>query len=938
MTWSRQLFGRLRLRHKLALSLSIAALLSVVAASWVAFSVVLRGLDRGLREDTERYLRVGMSLLVGDVDGLGNDAAALASSGDLRSAVARGPAAIEVHLLQAAPYLPASLVEITDAEGRVVARRVVGGGDARFAGLKVGRHDDAVKAALTKEAHVDIVRQSDKLLVRAAVPMLDHTRGCVGVVVFSVPLDEQFVDGIKSALGVDAMMFARSEQSISPAAATFVDASGGRLLPTAPSAAVVRAVVAGQPQLETKSVGPRDYVVGYASLQTRDGESIGLFAVAADRARLVDAKSGAIRSLALGAAGAFIFALGLAGLLSRRITQPIAKLHRGAVAISRGDMDQTIEVAEGDEIGDLAEAFSVMTQSLKENQGRLAARMRELVALHEASRAVSSVLDLETVLDKIVDSVARVFDAQVCAMWLVRDPSRVHSLELGAARAKREGRRQTIAGLQGAEQARSLSTVAVEAARTRSPVRIDDVSQDVVRRDAAISAGVTGSLLAMPLERMGVIVGVIVIGRAAQKHRFSEADASLLATFADQAAAAVENARLYGEVRAFSEELEAKVRRRTEELTLMNEELGRTIVELRDTQAQLVLSERMAGLGLLVAGVAHEINSPSAAIRGSVDALSVAISRLTQLSHDVAALGMAPDVAARFAEVVATACPELAERTMPPPAQVRRNSRALAERIATAVTSASVAQALASSIAEVGANDEDLQLLWPFLSGGNGREGDRHAQVLVSYLTETVYLLRSSTTIRRAIERIQRLVGSLKSYSHLDQQASLVEADIHAGIDNTLAILHYLLRAIRVTRKYGNIPRLPVYIDELNQVWTNLIQNAVQALDGGGNIVVESFVRDQGVSVCVTDDGPGIPADVLPSIFDQFFTTKKKGEGTGLGLGIARQIVAKHGGTLSCDSEPGRTCFEVWLPFSPPGWQVVSDEPAGAVVVHTVES
>jgi len=159
----------------------------------------------------------------------------------------------------------------------------------------------------------------------------------------------------------------------------------------------------------------------------------------------------------------------------------------------------------------------------------------------------------------------------------------------------------------------------------------------------------------------------------------------------------------------------------------------------------------------------------------------------------------------------------------------------------------------------------------------------------------------------------------LKSYSHLDHQAIRSDADLHEGLETTLALLHHALRDIVVERRFGVLPRVPVYVDELNQVWTNLIQNAQQALTsragGDGKITIETAFEDGWVVVRVTDNGPGVPADVLPRIFEPFFTTKRKGEGTGLGLGIARQIVHKHGGAMRCESQPGRTRFEVRLPI-----------------------
>jgi signal transduction histidine kinase len=189
---------------------------------------------------------------------------------------------------------------------------------------------------------------------------------------------------------------------------------------------------------------------------------------------------------------------------------------------------------------------------------------------------------------------------------------------------------------------------------------------------------------------------------------------------------------------------------------------------------------------------------------------------------------------------------------------------------------------------------------------------------VVAALTDHVYLHRTSSTVSRAVGQIQRIVGALKSYSHLDQQATRVEADLHEGLETTLALLHHALRDIVVERRYGNPPRVPVYVDELNQVWTNLIQNAQQALAAqgrGGTIAIETAVDGDAAVVRVIDDGPGVPPDVLPQIFEPFFTTKRKGEGTGLGLGISRQIVDKHGGEVRCESQPGRTVFEVRLPL-----------------------
>jgi two-component system NtrC family sensor kinase len=359
-------------------------------------------------------------------------------------------------------------------------------------------------------------------------------------------------------------------------------------------------------------------------------------------------------------------------------------------------------------------------------------------------------------------------------------------------------------------------------------------------------------------------------------------------------------------VRGASEELEKKVRLRTAELTAINTELGKALADLRDTQAQLVLSERMAGLGLLVAGVAHEINSPTAAIRGSIDGLASALTRVSR--HGAELVSRAPSTAAAITSYLESLAPRLAERALP----TSLTSRKTAREIATLLEAANVPEStiVAADLADLGGTTAEAAAL----IGALGEDRAR-AREAVSALTDHVYLHRTASTVRHAVGQIQRIVGALKSYSHLDQQATRIEADLHEGLETTLALMHHALRDIVVERHYGNLPRVPVYVDELNQVWTNLISNAQQALQGKGTITIETATDgDRHVVVRVIDDGPGVPEDALPRIFEPFFTTKPKGEGTGLGLGIARKIVDKHGGEMRCESRPGRTVFEVRIP------------------------
>ncbi|HUM72210.1 MAG TPA: ATP-binding protein, partial [Chloroflexota bacterium] len=165
--------------------------------------------------------------------------------------------------------------------------------------------------------------------------------------------------------------------------------------------------------------------------------------------------------------------------------------------------------------------------------------------------------------------------------------------------------------------------------------------------------------------------------------------------------------------------------------------------------------------------------------------------------------------------------------------------------------------------------------------------------------------------------RMAGVVSALKSYVYLDQ-APIQNVDIHAGLDDTLVILrHKLQPGIIVQREYGSqIPKISAYASELNQVWTNIIDNATDALNGQGMIIIRTRQEEGEVVVEIEDNGPGIPPTIVPKLFDPFFTTKPPGKGAGLGLNIAYNIVQKHHGEIAVVSVPGQTVFQVRLPLN----------------------
>jgi signal transduction histidine kinase len=879
---------RLRLRTKLVVAMAFAALVPVLIVALLATGVILSSLEASLREDADRQLGVGLNLILRSIERLGDETIQLAESNELPDKLDRE--ALDAWLAHQVAHLPSARLQLLDASGDVVFDRVVGGAEQRFKEIGVMPQDPAIASGQAWGRGVSLVSLDDKVVVRAVSPIVDDGLALRGVLVLSTPLDGDFADGIKGALSADVLLGGSSAQLQT----TFRSGLGARTKAVWLRGADHQAALAGKHVIRNLDVEDGQYEIAVTALLDRKNHSVGLVGVAVDRGPLAATKRLAVRSLFAGGLAALAFALLLALFWSRRLGAPIAELHRGAIAVSRGDLDHRIVIPGGDELTDLAVAFNQMTSTLQDNQARLAARMREIVALHDAGRAVSSVIDMESVSRKIVDAVARTFDVQLAALWLVDGDTGLRAI---AARARRAG----------AAAAFATDDEALAAAEVLRPFA-EQVR--ATRRSLRQVSGALGPVAALPLDRKARVVGVLAAARAEGARVFSEADLSLLTTFADQAGAAVDNALLYSEVREASEELEKKVRLRTTELTEINDELGKALADLREAQAQLVLSERMAGLGLLVAGVAHEINSPTAAIRGSIEGLAGALSRVSQHCAALAARA-APSSLAGVLEGLAVV---LAERPLTTGVAARRAAREIAAALqAMPGPPFEALGVLASELADLGATPDEAARVF----GAIGPDVAL-ARPVVAALTDHVYLHRTASTVRHAVASIQRIVGALKSYSHLDQQAVRTEADIHEGLETTLALLHHALRDIVVERRFGSLPRVPVFVDELNQVWTNLIQNAQHALSNrsasGGKIAITTALEGLWAVVRVTDNGPGVPSEVLPRIFEPFFTTKPKGEGTGLGLGIARQIVHKHGGTMRCESTAGWTMFEVRLP------------------------
>jgi len=357
-------------------------------------------------------------------------------------------------------------------------------------------------------------------------------------------------------------------------------------------------------------------------------------------------------------------------------------------------------------------------------------------------------------------------------------------------------------------------------------------------------------------------------------------------------------------------EMAAKLKSSYEALEDSNQTLEKRVKdrtqELADSQQQLVHSEKMAALGLLIASIAHEINTPLGAIQASAENAE------KDYGHFLRDLAQLVDNPSADDKAFFTM---LLKRSVVNQGLSTREERKIRRHIETELEMANVqwAEEIALLLAEMGLQDA-LDELLPYMSEHDTLDLVRSAHQLFS-------IHASLSTINSATARASKVVFALKSFSHKESSGEKVRTDINQGLDTVLELYRGLFKqGCEVVRDFGVIPELMCYSDELNQVWTNLIHNALQAMDNKGVLKLTTYVEQEGtnpsVIVTVADSGPGIPEHLTHRVWESFFTTKSAGEGSGLGLGICKRIVEKHQGELTFVSEPGNTVFKVRLPLA----------------------
>jgi signal transduction histidine kinase len=335
---------------------------------------------------------------------------------------------------------------------------------------------------------------------------------------------------------------------------------------------------------------------------------------------------------------------------------------------------------------------------------------------------------------------------------------------------------------------------------------------------------------------------------------------------------------------------------------------------IRETTRTDQQREKLTALGKLSAGIAHELNNPAAAVRNAAIHLQQVVRALRSAGLHLDQREMSAEDRTFLARIECDW-----SKDHPPTAfdSLERSDRE--EGIGDWLEARRVpdARKLAPDLVDAGCDLETLRAL-------SARFDDGTFADAITRLTASFTLNRLVEQIESGTSRIGDLVRAIKQYSYMDQ-APEQDIDVHDGLENTLIMLHYRLKhGVEVLREYDrSIPHICASGSELNQVWTNLIDNAIDAMNGQGELLVRTGAEFDAVLVEIRDNGPGIPQEIRDRIFEPFFTTKPVGDGTGLGLDTVYRIVQKHRGKVRVESELRRTSFQVRLPFATDskGWR-----------------
>jgi len=526
-------------------------------------------------------------------------------------------------------------------------------------------------------------------------------------------------------------------------------------------------------------------------------------------------------------------------------------------------------------------------QAIREVNGELEQRVHELSTMNLIAQATAESHNLQHALDIAAHSITELFHSYSTSIALFENTSSALQVAASYPATEDEASVRTSLPLE-----HSLSLLQV--AETREPLLVSKAELASLHTflHPTLQAETIKKLLLVPLVSHHEFLGILFIDTDQQQRTFSPAEVNIAETTAQSIVRAILNAQLLQEEKRLRGFVEQK-----------NQEFSHTLQKLEKTQRQLIQSEKMGVLGQLMAGIAHEIKAPLGAIRSAAGETAAT---LEQTLHELPAFFQTlpeqhHEAFFRLVQLANTRNTLISSR------EKRQRRKQLSESLEQHHLEHS--RQIADRLVDMGIYEN----IHPFLA--LFQEADPLHILNIAYKISG--LQESTQTITTAIDQASKIVMALKNYAHYDQSAEKVLTDITEGIETVLTLYHHQLKhGITVERHYESSEPIWCYADELAQVWTNLIHNAMYAMDGKGTLEVAVFIREEYCVAQFTDSGGGIPDEIRQRIFEPFFTTKPAGEGSGLGLDIVKKIIERHQGTIEVESQPGKTTFTICLPIA----------------------
>jgi signal transduction histidine kinase len=521
------------------------------------------------------------------------------------------------------------------------------------------------------------------------------------------------------------------------------------------------------------------------------------------------------------------------------------------------------------------------SEEIEKKAKQLEESYKNMYIISEIGQKITSSLEIETIMNTIYESINLLMDAAGFGIGLYDETNKKVDYKMFIENGNRLPRFITPI-----DEEKSFASKCIISGKE---IFINDAVIDSFNfiPDDSSDANDTPprSLIYYPLTIEGKVIGTITV-QSYIKNAYSEHNLDTVKALASYVAIAINNSQ------------------KSEEIKKSAEELSTTLKDLQDTQEYLINSEKMVALGQLISGIAHEINTPLGAIQASLSNIS------EYMEHTIGE--KIPAIFRLLNPIDQNKFFEMLQDTMLKDITIssreeRKSKRVLSKQLED--LNIDHYDSLSDTMVDMGIyflKEEYLPLLT-----------HPDSDFIIQTCYEISGILRNIKNMELAVGKAAKILYALKSYSHTAHVENPVETDITVGIDTVLALYYNNIKqGTELIKNYSQIPKIKCLPDELNQVWTNLIHNALQAMDYKGILEINVHQEDTFIVVNLSDTGKGIPPELIGRIFEPFFTTKRQGEGSGLGLGIVKKIIDKHKGTIDVKSLPGKTTFTVKLPIN----------------------